>query len=220
MVAISILLIQKSGEIKSLLVKDFQEEELHVKCGFKKPENFAKQTEWVSKVDGIKYHILLFAKTEGRANHENIYDFPPPVDTKLFFGTCALIAKTRNEDDKLFHCNLSVPVWDKIYEKLFGGFEDLGVNAEDDEEEADELEKVDKKHKTKSGYLKDGFVVDSSDAEDDEDSTGTLDSDDDDDEKATTETEEDGDESIIDLSVMAEELAEEEYDYSDLKPNK
>ena len=53
----------------------------------------------------------------------------------------------------------------KIYEKLFGGFEDLAATAIEDENEEDELANVPKEKKTKQGYLKDGFVVDSSDAD-------------------------------------------------------
>ena len=50
--------------------------------------------------------------------------------------------------------------WNKIYEKLFGGFEDLADTTLADEQEEDELENVPKEKKTKNGYLKDGFVVD------------------------------------------------------------
>ena len=62
--------------------------------------------------------------------------------------------------------DITLELWEKIYEKLFGGFEDLSSSALEDEEEKDELEFVAKEHKTKQGYLKDGFVVDS-DAEED-----------------------------------------------------
>jgi hypothetical protein len=42
---------------------------------------------------------------------------------------------------------------------LFGGFETLADNADDDEEEEDELENVPSRMKTKDGYLKDGFII-------------------------------------------------------------
>ena len=45
----------------------------------------------------------------------------------------------------------------KVYEKLFGGFEDLKSESESE----DELDEVPDDMKTKDGYLKDGFVVDS-----------------------------------------------------------
>ena len=59
---------------------------------------------------------------------------------------------------------------EKAYNRLFKGFEDLSVTAEDDANESDELEEISPSMKTKQGYLKDGFVVDSNeDDEDDED---------------------------------------------------
>ena len=53
--------------------------------------------------------------------------------------------------------DLDVPLWNTIYEKLFGGFDDLDDN---ESESDDELEEVPKHLKTKDGYLKDDFVVD------------------------------------------------------------
>ena len=50
-----------------------------------------------------------------------------------------------------------MPLWNKIYEKLFGGFEDLASTAAEDEAEEDELANVPKELKTKQGYLKDGI---------------------------------------------------------------
>ena len=55
---------------------------------------------------------------------------------------------------------MSVEVWEKFYEDLFGGFENLADTAKEDEEEEDELENIPAEMKTKTGYLKDGFVVD------------------------------------------------------------
>jgi hypothetical protein len=224
MVSISILSVEKNGEVKATNVRDFNDD-YFVTC--KKTKGAIKQTEWVAKVDGVKYIVTLYAKDSGKANTENKYDFPPPVDTKLFFGVCFLVAKTISSDLKQNFVNLTVPLWSKIYEKLFGGFEDLG-DDEDDEEDEDELDSVPKDKKTKKGgYLKDGFVVDSSDAEDEEDcgtnsdsdSDDEEDDDDDDDEKEKEQVEEEEDDEETAEEVV-EEIAEEEYDYSDLKPTK
>jgi len=57
--------------------------------------------------------------------------------------------------------NLNDEMWSKMYNKLYGGFEDLSKTSEEDELEEDELEKISDKYKTKTGYLKDGFIVDS-----------------------------------------------------------
>ena len=88
--SITIVIVEKPGTIKSLTIKEFVEEELFKKCGFKKNDGFAKQTEWSVKTGGKKYAIAVFAKTDGRANCENKYDFPPPIDNTLFFGNCAI----------------------------------------------------------------------------------------------------------------------------------
>ena len=212
---LDIIIVEKNASLKLLCVKDFKEEELYKKCGFKKADDFTKQTEWKVKIDGNKYLIQIYAKIEGRANNENKYDFPPPIDTKLFFGNCAIIAKTETSDKSYQHVNISLYLWNKIYEKLFGGFEDLNATAEEDENEIDELELIPKEKKTKSGYLKDGFVVD--DKEEDEiDDEGYDDeiSDDDNDDTDTNTNDDDKEEQDLNLEDCGSELSEEDYDYN------
>ena len=208
---LTIVIIEKNGSLKSLSIKDFKIEKLFQKCGFKKSENFIKQIEWNTKIDGKKYVIQVYAKTEGRSNSENKYDFPPPIDTKLFFGSCAILAYCKKEDGNKTYIDLSLSLWKKIYEKLFGGFEDLSTTAKEDEEEEDELANIPKEKKTKDGYLKDGFVVDSSDTEENDSDFSTEDNND-------TETEEDFQENNNVIEEFDSELSEEKYDYdSELK---
>ena len=207
---LNIIIVERLGALKLLSIKDFKEEELFKKCGFKKSEDFVKHVEWKVKCDGISYIINVFAKTEGRPNSENKYDFPPPIDTKLFFGSCAIVACTINEAGKKVFTNLSLALWNKIYEKLFGGFEDLGITDED-ENEVDELANVSKDKKTKHGYLKDGFIVDSSDA-DEEDNSSSEDEDEDEDDDDDVENKDLIEDDII-LEDIGSELSEESYDY-------
>lgn len=204
---LTIIIVEKVGTLKALSIKDFKVEELYKKCGFKKGEDFLKQVEWNAKYDGKKYFIEVYAKTDGRGNSENKYDFPPPIDSKLFFGSCAILAYLKQEDGSKLYTDLSLALWNKIYEKLFGGFEDLAATAAEDEEEEDELVNVPKEKKTKQGYLKDGFVVDSSDTEENVSGSGSEEGDDEDE---SDETEEDDDIVIEDLGS---ELSEESYDY-------
>lgn len=205
--ALNIVIVEKTGVLKSLAIKEFKEEELFKKCGFKKAEDFVKQNEWSMKTEGRKYIIQVFAKTEGRPNSENKYDFPPPIDTKLFFGNCAILAKIRNDDGTISFTNLSLEMWERMYEKLFGGFEDLTSTAAEDENEEDELENVPQNKKTKHGYLKDGFVVDSSDGDEEEEDNEEDEEEDDDSE---SNVEEDGE---LVLEDLGSELTEESYDY-------
>jgi hypothetical protein len=140
--------------------------------------------------------------------------------------------------------NLEKSLWTKVYEKLFGGFHDLG-NDEDDEMSEDELLNVDKNKKTKHGYLKDGFVVDSvtnSDDNDDIDNNevptknqmNKLDDDNEDDTSDddfyhddNNDNEEEEDENMFNLSSDTDtindfdgsELEESDYEYSDENDN-
>ena len=95
----------------------------------------------------------------GFSNIENKYEFPPPVDNQMYFGTCLLVSYTLHNGIKKY-TPLNIDIWNSIYEKLFGGFEDLSKTALSDEFEPDELANVPKHKLTKEGYLKDGFVVD------------------------------------------------------------
>lgn len=214
---LTIIIVDKTGSLKTLTVKDYKEEELFKKGGFKKADGFIKHTDWSVKMDGQKYNVALYGKLDGKANMENKYDFPPPVDNKLFFGACVLVGSSRNEKGEKVLTNLSLDLWNKIYEKLFGGFENLAVTAVEDEEEEDELAHIPKSKKTKKGgYLKDGFVVDSS-CSDDEQQSGSSCSDDESEEfDDTADTSEpDSKEEALILEDIGSELSEESYDYSD-----
>lgn len=207
--SLTIIIVDKTGLLKTLQVKEFNTDDLYKKCGFKKSDDFIQQTEWGVKIptEKDKIYIRIFAKTTGRANNENKYDFPPPIDTKLFFGNCAIVAHIRDTPTSFKHVDLTISLWDKIYEKLFGGFEDLTASAKEDEEEEDELQNVPSDKKTKDGYLKDGFVVDS-----DTDETEQSDSNEDSSEPNEEVVNEDGANVEIDIGS---ELSEDGYDYSD-----
>ena len=55
--SLSIIIIEKSGSLKTLTVKEYNESELYKKCGFKKDDGFAQRTEWSKiKCFSIIYH--------------------------------------------------------------------------------------------------------------------------------------------------------------------
>jgi hypothetical protein len=151
----SIVLIETNGTVKTLKTKELTADTLYKKCGFRVNEDFLCRHTWRVKLKGSeeKYTVSVWAKKTGKANGENKYDFPPPIDKDLFFGTCAIV---RTKDTNNEFLDLTKETWLKIYEKLFGGFEDIG---DEDEYSEDELENVDPSLLTKNGYLKDGFVV-------------------------------------------------------------
>ena len=217
---ITFLLVGNNGTIKQTKAQETSFEFLYKKCGFRSENNFDKRTTWKVNMNGDKHIIELWAKDNGKANNENKYDFPPPVDKELYFGACMLIR--RDEDGNII--NLDALLWTKIYEKLFGGFEDIG-NEDEEEYSEDELENVDKKLKTKHGYLKDGFVIDSAAVSDEDNGGGNEDDEDDDDDDDDEEEhemndfeedEEDEDEDDdCSFDNVSDELEESEYDYSD-----
>jgi len=171
---LGILIIDKTAIITPQTIKEYNEAELYKRCGFTKSDGFKKQTEWTKKIDGVKYSIAVYGKNIGKANYENKYEFPPPIDTQLFFGKCALVGHKILPTGEQEYISLNVLLWNKIYEKLMGGFEDLTATAKEDEEEDDELDCIPDSEKTKTGYLKDGFIVD----DDSESDSVTTDSDD------------------------------------------
>jgi hypothetical protein len=225
----SVVIVEKNGDLKMQEYKSMNTDELYKKCNFKKSEGFDKVTEWgYSKKGDGPITVELWARSDGQANQENKYDFPPPVDSDLFFGNCALLLR----DSNMKIIDLTIDKWNKIYEHLFGGFETLADNADDDEEEEDELENVPSSMKTKDGYLKDGFIIEDvledadvvdadadADAADENESSGNDSEDEcsserDEDTTSSDEEEEDGDESGND-SDDSSELNSEEYDYSE-----
>ena len=221
-----VVIIEKNGNYDTKSVKNLDSDNIYKKCGFRNDKDFGYQHTWDIKYNKQKYNIAVYGKIKGFANTENKYDLPPPLDNKLYFGKIMLVNLNKKDVsdgfDKENIVNFTSDEWDKIYEKLFGGFEDLGGienDLKDEEEDEDELENVPKKMLTKQGYLKDGFVVDSdedkknikldksdknskdvnnSDSEDSEDSEDSDDLD--------NSQDEDEDDS---------ELSEEEYDESE-----
>ena len=163
---VKVVLVERGGDLSDVTVKNPSYDTLYKKAGFKKPDGFVCQVSWGVKLSGEQYCIKLFARSTGKANTENKYDFPPPVDTDLYFGKCILIRAASEADETVE--DLTVDVWERIYEKLFGGFEDLAATAKEDEDEVDELLEYPEDMKTKHGYLKDGFVVDDDDEQEEE----------------------------------------------------
>ena len=160
--SLTVIIIDKNGSVTEQTIKKFDEAELYKKAGLKSSTGFKMYTEWViPELNGKSYHICLYGKADGRANSENKYEFPPPVDNVLFFGSCILFCK--GPDDT--YVNLTETEWNSIYDHLHGGFEDIG-DEEDDDEEDDEDDDL---PRTKSGYVKDDFVVDDDEEEDEDD---------------------------------------------------
>ena len=156
---VKVIVIDKAGNVSSSSYKGYEDEiGLYKLAGFKKPEGFKCSAVWniPDENDEINEY-QVFGKTTGKANHENKYDFPPPIDNILFFDTCIVIKKRHNKLKSLRENE-----WEEIYEKLFGGFEDLG------DEDSEEEESEDDKPRTVTGYILDDFIVEDYESEEDE----------------------------------------------------
>ena len=161
---VKLILVNKNSVLKETIVKNFQEDMLYKKCNFRNANNFGKVNTYSLKHEGNDIFISVYAKNIGRANTENKYELPPPIiDKELYFGNM-LILKHKDETITALNVqNLTQLEWEKIYEKLMGGFEDLN-----DEEEPSEEEEIPAEFLSKDGYSKeDGFVVDDEDEDED-----------------------------------------------------
>jgi len=173
----TIVIISKTGTLSEAAVEPPSDETtieelsllLSKKCAYRNPDGFScyhtykykNKKKFSFNIDNEeltpKYiYIDVWAKTDGRAGNENKYEMPPPIDELIIYGNIALVARM----DKEHAINLTIDIWNVIYERLFGGFEDLAATAVEDENEIDELDLIPAYKKTINGYLKDGFVVD------------------------------------------------------------
>jgi hypothetical protein len=158
-----ILIINKLGKVKELNVKSFEESELFKKAGFKNSDGFERHQQWDIELNNEKLSISVYGKTNGRAGQENKYEMPPPIDNTLFFGSLVLVCMDENDNA----ISIESKKWEKIYETLYGGFEDIGSSEDDEDSELEDEDEL--LPKTKSGYAKDGFIVDDDEDEDDAD---------------------------------------------------
>jgi hypothetical protein len=100
-----------------------------------------KKCVW--KVNGKT--IELYGRSKPSKSRKIVqYEFPPPCDQKILYGQCLLTVNNET---------LTITEWDKIYEELMGGFEDIHTESDVSEDEDTGL------RKTKEGYVEDGFVV-------------------------------------------------------------
>jgi hypothetical protein len=159
---VTVLIVGKNSEITETKLKTFSIEEICKKAKVKTIDDYKRKHVWTVILNKQSYYIALYAKTDGRAGQENKYDFPPPVDSELYFGNCMLVSQ-KNATDANEVIDLSKATWELIYEELFGGFDDCMESEEESEDDMDGLVVG------KSGYELDDFVVDDEETDDNED---------------------------------------------------
>jgi hypothetical protein len=145
----SIVIIERSGSLKSHAAADIND--LYATYG---SDEIVCAHSWSIK----EKTLSIYGSTNGRANTENKYEFPPPIDNLLFFGKC--FAVLYDETNKVI--DLGKKEFATIMENLYGGFHDLSSEDEDEDEEENDLPK------NKYGYVEDGFVVNSDEDEEED----------------------------------------------------
>lgn len=153
----SFIIVEKTGSLKNAKTADLVD--LYKKCGFKTADGFSLAHAWSVDFNDTEYKLEIYGKITGRANTENKYEFPPPIDNVLFFGSCAAILYV---NEKM--TDMGTQEFKDIMDHLYGGYSDIGDSDEEEEEEEEDDTGL---PKTKQGYVKDDFVV-SSDPEDDD----------------------------------------------------
>ena len=171
MTLLSIVLVPKTGVLQAVKIKEFSEDDLFKRAGFKSGTDFQKRHIYRLN-DSAPTEIHVYGKVTGRAGQENKYEFPPPIDEVLFFGTVLLVAHRRENDDDA-ETTTTTPVsltqeeWESMYDILMGGFEDIENSTTVTSSSVDE-ELPEGTQLTRDGFVKDGFVVDDDEVDEEE----------------------------------------------------
>jgi hypothetical protein len=149
-----ILIIDKSK--KTSFMKVMNIENLYKKIGLKSEEGFLKHCEWNISISNYpQLYINFYGKKIGKANNENKFNFPPPLDKEIFFGKCILVAYTKNNKE-VQYISLNEELWNNIYlnlssindsivdipksKKIFLKNDDLHLSSSDTDDESETSE--------------------------------------------------------------------------------
>ena len=138
-----IITINKMGELGEYNSKNVTKLNLYKICNYRNDNNFELLCSWNDEYE-------LYGKKVGRSGNENMYEFPPPIDKELYFGTLCIIKKNDTLENQF-----TIKEWKHFYNKQMGGFEDLELNEENSVDSVYTDEEY-----TEEGYIKDGFVTD------------------------------------------------------------
>ena len=147
------LFVSKGGEVEQKTTKNKIEcDKIFKLCNYKTASGFEKLHCFPIDKSDPENGFEVYGKKSGRANSENKYEFPPPIDKNLYFGSLCIIKREGSEIS-----DLSIEEWNIVYESLFGGFEDI---EDSDGERSMDSEIYSSDEYTKEGYHKDSFIID------------------------------------------------------------
>lgn len=139
----SLILIDKNGTFKEIIVKLSDFHNLYKKAGFTTIDNFMEHYLWEVTTDKAKYSISLWGKKKGK-NAKNVYPFPPPLEETNDFCGNVLLMNHKGQQ------NLTVVEWTQIYDVLCeqvlnsaGELEDEDIEEELEDDYADAADDAD-----------------------------------------------------------------------------
>ena len=184
------IIVSKNCDLTEKKIKNIDKK--YACCNYKTDKDFILLHTYKNISETFKdFEIEIYGKNKGRANNENKYEFARPIDNELYFGNLLLLKKNSKSGN---YSDLSISEWNKIYEALFGGFED--INESEDERSVDS-EVYDDEEYTSHGYLKDDFIVEDDELEEesycDEETEETCSFEETDENNTTAELEDDSD---------------------------
>ena len=148
-----IVIVSKLGKVTNKNVKNFSIQTIYKQCNLKKEtKSFKHRHTW--KTNNSSY-VSIWAKDSGRAGSENKYELPRPLDEVLYFNNLVIVGHSEKDIDDSNCIDLSIEMWNNLYEKLMGGSESLGDDDSysDDEVIPDELKTTAKENRSRAMTL-------------------------------------------------------------------
>uniref|UniRef100_A0A6C0JTX8 Uncharacterized protein n=1 Tax=viral metagenome TaxID=1070528 RepID=A0A6C0JTX8_9ZZZZ len=123
--SVTIIVIDKNGIMKSQNVKHLTPDTIYKKCGLRNSNGFHRRHVWYIHTMDVDT-IELWSCDTVKSGLDNKYELPPPLETKVYYGSMVLISVQSDGT----YVNLSLNTWTQIYENLL---ED-GSNHEDSQD--------------------------------------------------------------------------------------
>ena len=114
--------------------------ELYKLCNYRNNTNFELLCSWNDEYE-------LYGKKVGRSGNENMYEFPPPIDKELYFGTLCIVKK--NDTNELFN----IKEWKIFYNVQYGGFENLTTDDNSIDQVSSDEEYTNEKNNKNSSFV-------------------------------------------------------------------
>ena len=125
------LFLQSKGDIKKCDLKQSTLTNENLLTLFKKK----KVPEQIGTYEYGQLILTLFGYIEGKVGTENKHDLPPPNDETLCFGDILVIASKKSTTWKN-PVSFTLEQYEAFYQKQFGGFDDIGSEDSDTDEDS------------------------------------------------------------------------------------